>query len=223
MEYVYFAKSSSHPGMVKIGRTDRSVAERMEELSSEDYGPSNWEGDSDWEAVRIIKVEDNVVAEKILHEHFSYLRVEDNRELFYSNDIQALSNEAISVVNGTDILDLFDTADSLFSALGIVGIATGLVMTASIFSDHPNVKKAEKFMDDWEKRLNHKFKSSKSLPKKAYFGFLNWSFGMSKLTASFIPLMTKDFINAAKSEKQYWDLKKRVESRKRNNTKDSEE
>lgn len=51
MEYIYFAVSDSHPGMVKIGRTDREISERMSEISYEDYGLSSFEGDSSWQAV----------------------------------------------------------------------------------------------------------------------------------------------------------------------------
>lgn len=103
MEYIYFAVSDSHPGMVKIGRTDRPVAERMSELSEEDYGLSNFEGDSTWEAVEVIKVKDNVEAERVLHEHFEGVRVEDGREIFYSDDVNGMAIEGAEVADGTSI------------------------------------------------------------------------------------------------------------------------
>ena len=111
MESIYIAKSESFPGLVKIGRTDRPVHERMGELSRDNYGPTYFEGDSEWEAVRIIKVDDNETAEALLHDHFSDIRHEFRRELFKTDDIEALSDEAIGVVNGTDIIQTFDTAD----------------------------------------------------------------------------------------------------------------
>ena len=52
MEYIYFAVSDSHPGMVKIGRTDRPIGERMSELSEDDYGLSGFDGDSPWSTLR---------------------------------------------------------------------------------------------------------------------------------------------------------------------------
>ena len=52
MESIYIAKSKSFPNLVKIGRTDRPVDVRMGELSKDDYGPTGFVGDSEWEAVR---------------------------------------------------------------------------------------------------------------------------------------------------------------------------
>ena len=91
MEYVYIATSKSFPGMVKIGRTSRSVDQRISELSEDDYGTSGFTGDSEWEAVQVIEVQNSVEAEAILHEHFDHLRVEDGRELFYVDDPSDIS------------------------------------------------------------------------------------------------------------------------------------
>ncbi len=85
-EYIYIAESPQYPGMVKIGRTDRTVDVRMEELSDGNYGLPGKEVDADWEAVKIIKVEDNEHAEAVLHEFYADSRVTDSRELFYTND-----------------------------------------------------------------------------------------------------------------------------------------
>jgi hypothetical protein len=137
MEYIYFAASNSHPGMVKIGRTDRPVNERMSELSEDDYGLSGYEGDSTWEAVEVIRVEDNVEAESILHDHFDGVRVEDGREIFYSNDIQGMASDGAELVDGTSV-DLLsagvdgsevleggeDIAELIFN-LGLLGIGIG--------------------------------------------------------------------------------------------------
>ena len=37
-ESIYIATSPQYEGIVKIGRTDRPVQERMDELSTRDYG-----------------------------------------------------------------------------------------------------------------------------------------------------------------------------------------
>ena len=132
MEYIYFAVSDSHPGMVKIGRTDRPIGERMSELSEDDYGLSGFDGDSTWEAVEVIEVEDNVEAESILHDHFDSARVEDGREIFYSDDVSGMAGEGAEIVDGTsvDLLSagvdnsesIFNGADGIFEAgMGIFG------------------------------------------------------------------------------------------------------
>lgn len=187
--------------MVKIGRTDVSVEHRLGELSKENYGPSSFEGNSEWEAVRIIVVDDSVEAEKILHDHFSSSRVEGNRELFYTENPEVLSNDAMELVGGEDILNFYDASETLFDALGVVSIASGIVISASIFSNHPNIKKAEKFLNDWEEKLNLKFRKSSSLTEKTIYGFLNWSFGMSKFIGSFYPLMAKELLDNIRPKK----------------------
>ena len=96
-EYIYIAESQQYPGMVKIGRTDRTVDVRMEELSDGNYGLPGNEVDAEWEAVKIIKVEDNEHAEAVLHEFYADQRVTDSRELFYTNDIDALGDEAFQL------------------------------------------------------------------------------------------------------------------------------
>lgn len=132
MEYIYFAVSDSYPGMVKIGRTDRPIGERMSELSEDDYGLSGFDGDSTWEAVEVIEVEDNVEAESILHDHFDSARVEDGREIFYSDDVSGMAGEGAEIVDATsvDLLSagvensesIFDNADGIFEAgMGTLG------------------------------------------------------------------------------------------------------
>ena len=63
-EYIYIAESPQYPGMVKIGKTDRTVEERMEELSVDDYGIPGENIDSEWEAVKVIEVKETVVKEE---------------------------------------------------------------------------------------------------------------------------------------------------------------
>ena len=113
MEIIYIAQSRSFPDMVKIGRTDEDVKTRMDQLSSIDYGPSGSEIDSDWEALSAFKVDDNEIAEKLLHEHFSQSRVEGRRELFYSDDPDKLCSEAKHLTNGEAISDSLEILDAL--------------------------------------------------------------------------------------------------------------
>ena len=107
-ESIYFATSPQYPGMVKIGRTDRPVEERLQELSSSDYGPVGETGDSVWQAAEVIVVDDNVSAEAALHQHFADSRVSDERELFYSDDPEAMAEEALTVVDGQFLVDVVD-------------------------------------------------------------------------------------------------------------------
>ena len=130
MEYIYFAVSNSHPGMVKIGRTDRPVSERMSELSSEDYGLSGFEGDSKWNAVEVIKVEDNVEAERLLHDHFDSVRVENGREIFYSDDISSMATEGAELVDGSsiDLLAALEESAKLENGEGLEVIELALML-----------------------------------------------------------------------------------------------
>jgi hypothetical protein len=107
-ESIYFATSPQYPGMVKIGRTDRPVEERLQELSSSDYGPVGETGDSVWHAAEVIVVDDNVSAEAALHQHFADSRVSDERELFYSDDPEAMAEESLTVVDGQFLIDVAD-------------------------------------------------------------------------------------------------------------------
>tara|TARA_R110002073_G_scaffold34692_1_gene102461 strand:- start:189 stop:953 length:765 start_codon:yes stop_codon:yes gene_type:complete len=169
MEHIYFAVSDSHPGMVKIGRTDRPVDERMSELSGDDYGVSGYEGDSTWEAVEVIKVEDNVEAESMLHDHFDSVRVEDGREIFYSNDIEGMASEGAQLVDGTsvDLLsagvegsEVFEEGEGiaeLILELGLLGIGLGgAALVYRRYKDEKVVKEAvntaKKTVDEGKKK-----------------------------------------------------------------------
>ena len=68
-ESIYIATSPQYEGIVKIGRTDRPVQERMDELSKRDYGLEGEVGDTEWEVANVIIVDDNVAAEAMLHQH----------------------------------------------------------------------------------------------------------------------------------------------------------
>ena len=181
MEYVYIATSKSFPGMVKIGRTSRKVSHRMHELSDSDYGPSSFSGESEWEAVKVIEVENSAEAEAILHEHFAHLRVEDSRELFYVEDYNEISAIATDLVDGKDGLDTFDTLDSLTAGLSILSGVTGV--NELILNYKPNNKtniKAADYLKKWDKNLENKSKNSKNIIGKAFYKTLNISHKTSR-------------------------------------------
>lgn len=75
-EFIYILENSSMPGLVKIGRTDRSVSERVNELSSHTGVPTGFT------VVREYSVINSVEAERIIHERLSAYRVSNNREFF---------------------------------------------------------------------------------------------------------------------------------------------
>ena len=202
MELIYFAKSKSFPGVVKIGRTDRSVEERMAELSEQDYGPTGFSGDSEWEAVRVIKVDDNETAEQIIHEHFSHLRVEDNRELFYSNDIDALVDESIELVGGIDFFNAFDSINSLFGGLSIISVVSGVtVLVRTFFPDNAEVWKVSNALNDWEKRLERKTQKADSTMAAIFYGSLWGSFSISKYVGEFVPRIIEELVKDNQANK----------------------
>ena len=181
MEYVYIAKSKSFPGMVKIGRTSRSVDQRITELSEDDYGTSGFTGDSEWEAVQVIEVQNSVEAEAILHEHFDHLRVEDGRELFYVDDPSDISSISLDLVDGKDALDTFDTLDSLTAGLSILAGITGI--NELILNYKPNNKtniNAADYLDKWDKSLDKKSRNSKNILAKGFYKTLNLSHKASR-------------------------------------------
>ena len=75
-EFIYVLENPSMPGLVKIGRTERSVSERVGELSSHTGVPTGFAVVKEW------AVADSVKAEKTIHERLSHYRVSDNREFF---------------------------------------------------------------------------------------------------------------------------------------------
>lgn len=75
-EFIYVLENPSMPGIVKIGRTDRTVSERVSELSSHTGVPTQFI------VVKEYSVADSVVAENKIHERLSEYRVSENREFF---------------------------------------------------------------------------------------------------------------------------------------------
>ena len=180
-EYIYSAESPQYRGIVKIGRTDRTVEERMEELSVDDYGVPGKNIDSEWEAVKVIEVKDNEHAEAVLHEHFDHLRVTDSRELFYTDDPQGLAYEAAEVVDGTIITADLIEIGNLFDPLSIVALAAGITLVARTFApENKATKKAERFMRDWQLRTETRYKNADTKIGKLIFGSYHTVFNVNK-------------------------------------------
>lgn len=75
-EFIYVFENPSMPGLVKIGRTERSVSERVNELSSHTGVPTGFI------VVNEYAVANSVEAERIIHERLADYRVAENREFF---------------------------------------------------------------------------------------------------------------------------------------------
>jgi len=75
-EFIYVLENASMPGLVKIGRTERSVSERVNELSSHTGVPTGFT------VVNEYAVINSVEAERIIHDRLSDYRVANNREFF---------------------------------------------------------------------------------------------------------------------------------------------
>ena len=183
MSYIYIAQSESFPGMVKVGRTKRDVAKRMNELSESDYGITGFSDDSQWEAIKVIDVENEVLAEKIAHDYMSDLRVEDSRELFYVDNPNSLANELETITNGTIVTsDTFDLLNIL-NPLSLAMIGVGVVVTGqTFFPDNPMTEKAEEFMYQWEKKLKSYKRDAKHPATELFFEALHASFKFSQIT-----------------------------------------
>ena len=190
-EYIYIAESAQYPGMVKIGRTDRTVQERLSELSRDDYGLPGSDIDSEWEAVKIIEVNDNEHAEAVLHDHFSDLRVDSSRELFYTDDPVGLSYEAANIVDGTIITADLIEIGNLFDPLSVVAICAAITLVARTFApEDVKTKKAEKFMKEWELRTEARYNNSNTNIGKLIFGIYKTIFKVNttvvKKTTGFV-------------------------------------
>ena len=75
-EFIYVLENPSMPGLVKIGRTNRNVSQRVNELSAPTGVPSIFVVAAEW------AVTDSVRAERIIHERLSDYRVSGSREFF---------------------------------------------------------------------------------------------------------------------------------------------
>ena len=74
-EYVYILSNISMPGLIKIGRTNRSVEERLKELN-------NTSLPTQFIVEHIIETIDSKYLEKMVHKNFEKHRVNENREFF---------------------------------------------------------------------------------------------------------------------------------------------
>lgn len=215
MEYIYIAKSKSFPGMVKIGRTDYAVDRRMDQLSDQDYGPSDFDGDSEWEAVKVFVVEDNEKAERILHNHFADIRVEGRSELFFTDDPDSLSQEAIQVVNGTYLVDTIDSFDILIDIAQGISLVSGINLFVQAF--FPN-EKSVSFMErkeDLIENLDSKGNNSNSIFGKIFY---KGTSTVLSITTTFGMLAAIPFIAMGEGAKEaYKDGKKIFEDYKNKN------
>jgi hypothetical protein len=93
-EIVYILSNSSMPGLIKIGRTNRSVEDRLKELN-------NTSLPTEFFVEHTIETSDSKFLEKMIHKNFDKQRVNDNREFFkihheividYANSINKLLN-----------------------------------------------------------------------------------------------------------------------------------
>lgn len=75
-EFLYILENASMPGLLKIGRTDRTVAERVDELSAHTGVPTGFL------VVKEYPVLDSMEAERLVHERLADYRVSENREFF---------------------------------------------------------------------------------------------------------------------------------------------
>lgn len=75
-EFIYVLENPSMPNLLKIGRTERSVSERMSELSSHTGVPTGFV------LVKEYRVPNSVEAERRIHERLADYHVADNREFF---------------------------------------------------------------------------------------------------------------------------------------------
>jgi len=76
MESIYVLENDSMPGLVKIGRTDRSTEDRVAELSAHTGVPT------DFKIFRTFPVTDSLAAETIIHERLAEYRINKSREFF---------------------------------------------------------------------------------------------------------------------------------------------
>ena len=120
-EFIYILENESFPGVVKIGRTEREVAERVKELSSATGVPT------EFTVFRKYVVEDSVIAERKIHEQLAEFRVSDNREFFkLSADESASFLEEMLGKNSQRYPD-YDREDDLFFAATQIAISLGKI------------------------------------------------------------------------------------------------
>ena len=120
-EFIYILENPSLPGLVKIGRTEREVVERVKELSSATGVPT------EFTVYREYAVEDATTAERNIHTHLAQYRISGNREFFKLSADEAAS--ALEEMLGQDSRKLpdYDREDELFYAATQIAISAGKI------------------------------------------------------------------------------------------------
>lgn len=120
-EFIYVCENPSMPGLVKIGRTERSALERISELSSHTGVPT------DFVLVREYAVTNSVEAERRIHDRLADCRIADNREFFRIEVEDALN--VIEAILGTSEAETrrdFDWEDELVARAIPIVVQQGL-------------------------------------------------------------------------------------------------
>lgn len=163
MEHIYFATSPQFQGLVKIGRTDRDPSERMGELAG--YGFEGFEGESTWSVAKehVIIVDDNASAEVMLHGHFSEFRVSENRELFFTEDIEVMVSNAQELTGGELLSEIKDEtlAETIIEEFAEWGVAIAGAAVGGV----PGIVLAHKGLE--RLRKTDAYKSAKQRSEKA--------------------------------------------------------
>ena len=108
-EFIYILINRSLPGLVKIGRTDRSVETRVRELSAATGVPT------EFTIFREFRVRDSVGIESAVHQRLKDYRLSENRE-FFSIEPETAA-EVIGDIVGSDSTPSFevDAEDELLA------------------------------------------------------------------------------------------------------------
>jgi hypothetical protein len=120
-EFIYILENASLPGLVKIGRTEREVAERVKELSSATGVPT------EFTVFRQYLVEDAISAERKIHQRLVEYRVAGNREFFKLAADEAASFLEEMLGEATQPLPDHDREDDLFFAATQIAISLGKI------------------------------------------------------------------------------------------------
>lgn len=105
--FVYLLANASMPGIIKIGRTDRSPRQRAEELSRSTGVPTPFE------VIAYAEVKNPAEVERIAHDFWSDDRVSNSREFFRVEPYRAwifLFDWAITFWASNDVLSAWRLA-----------------------------------------------------------------------------------------------------------------
>ena len=126
-EFIYVLENPLMPGLVKIGRTERSVSERANELSSHSGVPT------EFTVVKEYTVENSVEAERIIHERLSDYRVAENREFFKmeAEDATAIIDSILETAKNKPQRD-FEREDELIARAIPIVVKNGMARPRSL-------------------------------------------------------------------------------------------